>query len=54
LIGEAFKYSLDPNYPSVFQKRAEKQGYNWKGGKSDDITLVVGQIVIGSQRDDEL
>ena len=41
----AFKNSLDKNYLSPFEKQARKNNLEFKGGKSDDITVVVAQIV---------
>lgn len=40
----AFKKSLDTNYDSPFSIGARSHGYDAKGGKSDDITVVVGKI----------
>lgn len=41
----AFKLSLDPNYQSPFAKSARQNGMHFKGGKSDDITVIVAQVV---------
>jgi len=40
----AFEKSLDTKYNSPFAARAKKKNYKWIGGKSDDITVSVGQI----------
>jgi protein phosphatase PTC7 len=37
----AFRLSLDPAYNSPFAKRAKEHGLRFKGGKSDDISVVV-------------
>ena len=44
LADEAFRLSLDSDYESPFSREAEKAGYNFLGGKSDDISVVVGKI----------
>lgn len=38
----AYKLSLQHNYNSPFAKKARKHFMNYMGGKSDDITVVVG------------
>lgn len=38
----AYKLSLDPVYNSPFAKKARKSYYDFMGGKSDDITVIVG------------
>lgn len=40
----AFKLSLDPTYNSPFAKKAHQHYYDFRGGKSDDITVVVAQV----------
>jgi len=40
----AFKKSLDRYWQSPFAVNAMKSGYRMTGGKSDDITVVVGRI----------
>jgi len=40
----AFKYSLDKNYQSPFATKAKQAYIYFKGGKSDDITVLVGQV----------
>jgi len=32
------------NYESPFEKRAREYGRRYQGGKSDDITIAIGQI----------
>lgn len=41
----AYEKSLDPKWLSPFSQNARKAGYRSNGGKSDDITVVVAQIV---------
>lgn len=45
LANLAFEHSLDKGYFSPFEKQARKNGKGFKGGKSDDITVVVAQVV---------
>ena len=40
----AERYSLDINYESPFAKKAKAKGYQYYGGKEDDITVVVSQM----------
>ena len=40
----AFSYSLDRSYKSPFARRAKEQGYSYKGGKSDDITVILATV----------
>jgi len=40
----AFKLSVDPTYNSPFAKKAKKARLHFRGGKSDDITVVVAQV----------
>lgn len=48
-LGEtAMANSLDDGYVSPFMMAATKAGVKWKGGKVDDVTIVVIKI-----RDDE-
>ncbi|EGR32361.1 protein phosphatase, putative [Ichthyophthirius multifiliis] len=46
----AFRLSLDPAYNSPFAKRAMENKLRFKGGKSDDITVVVAQIRINNNK----
>jgi len=41
---EAFKASVDTRRESPFGREARKAGYRYNGGKSDDITVVVGRV----------
>ena len=41
---EAYRLSLDTAYKSPFALEAMKAGYRFNGGKSDDITVVVGKV----------
>ena len=40
----AFELSLNPKYVSPFAEGARKERYYFLGGKSDDITIVVGRV----------
>ena len=44
----AFSKSLDKSYFSPFAQEAAKEGYRFDGGKSDDITVVVGKVVLAN------
>ena len=44
LANAAYKLSLDQTYNSPFAQRAEKTKLKYIGGKSDDITVIVGQV----------
>jgi protein phosphatase PTC7 len=50
LMNEAFRYSVDMNWESPFKRKAEENGYMYQGGKSDDITVVVGQVWLANSR----
>jgi protein phosphatase PTC7 len=41
---EAFHYSLDEKYNSPFAKEAARYGLKHRGGKSDDISVSLGQV----------
>ncbi len=46
----AKNYSSKMNYLSPFAKKAQElKKYNYIGGKKDDITVIVAQIVMNSQ-----
>lgn len=47
----ALKRSIDINYESPFAKRAKKYGLKIKGGKQDDITVIISQIIIDGSVD---
>jgi protein phosphatase PTC7 len=36
--------SLDKNYDSPFAKRAKQNRMKYRGGKPDDITVIVAQL----------
>jgi hypothetical protein len=39
--------SIDPYYESPFSKKANLSGWaNYRGGKQDDITVIISQIFI--------
>ena len=41
----AYKYSLDKKRECPFGLGAKKSGYSYEGGKSDDISVVVGRVI---------
>jgi len=45
LTNTAFKLSINEKYKSPFAVGARKAGFYYIGGKSDDITVIVGKIV---------
>ena len=46
-IGQkSFKYSQDKNWDSPFARNAKAVGKYYKGGKQDDITVIVSQVVL--------
>jgi protein phosphatase PTC7 len=45
LANTAFKLSINEKYKSPFAVGARKAGFYYLGGKSDDITVVVGKVV---------
>jgi hypothetical protein len=40
----AYSNSKDRNFVSPFEKKAKQNGKKFKGGKQDDITVIVAQI----------
>lgn len=44
---------VDKSYESPFMKAAKKAGVKWRGGKADDITVVVARIVEGQEGESE-
>lgn len=50
----AEKYSLDLNYDSPFSKKARAKGYEYYGGKEDDITIVITQMNKISSKNEKL
>jgi len=45
LTNTAFKLSINEKYKSPFAVGARKAGFYYVGGKSDDITVIVGKVV---------
>lgn len=43
---EAEEYSNQQNYVSPFAKGARDNYYDYTGGKPDDITVIIAQIVL--------
>lgn len=41
---EAFNFSLDEKYNSPFAQEAAAHNLKWRGGKSDDISVVIGMV----------
>jgi protein phosphatase PTC7 len=41
---EAFRKSIDTRWNSPFAVNARKARYSFRGGKSDDITVIVGRV----------
>ncbi len=41
----AFEASQDENRPSPFSIAAKNVGYNFPGGKPDDITVLIARLV---------
>lgn len=46
LLKICYDLSLDSTYVSPFAANARSHGYSFTGGKSDDITIVVGQVLV--------
>jgi protein phosphatase PTC7 len=46
LAQEAEKWSFKPDYMSPFAKSAHAHFYDFRGGKPDDITVIVSQIML--------
>lgn len=46
---EAEKYSHNQNYTSPFAKGAREQFYDYRGGKPDDVTVIVAQVILADQ-----
>ena len=51
---EAEKFSLNQGYISPFAKHAHSHFYDYSGGKPDDITVVVAQVKIASEKTDSV
>lgn len=45
LMAETYKLSLDKTFMSPFALHAKENNLYFRGGKSDDITIVVGEVV---------
>lgn len=46
---EAEKFSYNQSYVSPFAKGAREHFFDYAGGKPDDITVVVAQIMLSEQ-----
>ena len=53
LAEKAWRYGHDQTYDSPFARRAKARGYYYIGGKLDDTTVIVGQVVIVSRPKDQ-
>ena len=51
---EAEKYSLQQHYMSPFAKGAREQYYDYMGGKPDDITVIVAQVVLAKNENNKI
>lgn len=49
IANEAEKYSNRKDYMSPFAKSAHDHFYDFKGGKPDDVTVVVSQIQLSDE-----
>ena len=47
---QSFKNSLDVKFESPFAKEARRSGYQFTGGKSDDISVTVGRVEIAGNQ----
>jgi len=45
---KAFEISTNTRVSTPFEKEAQKQNQTWRGGKQDDITVIVGKVVCES------
>lgn len=50
IADEAFRYSLDDKYNSPFAKEAAKYQEKYQGGKSDDISVSLGQVNLAQHK----
>lgn len=50
---EGEKYSHRQDYLSPFGKSARKNFLDYKGGKPDDITVIVAQIFLADKKEEE-
>lgn len=46
LLEETYKLSLDKTFMSPFAKHAQESKLYFRGGKSDDITIVIGEVAV--------
>ncbi len=53
LANQAEKLSYLQQYLSPFAEGARKHSFNYMGGKPDDITVIVGQVMIASKETKE-
>ena len=49
LATKAYEQSRDKKFASPFALRAKQEGYQFLGGKKDDITVVVAEVTIGKK-----
>lgn len=54
IASEAEKYSLQQNYMSPFAKGAREYYHDYMGGKPDDITVIVAQIMLAKKDSQKL
>jgi len=45
IANNAFQTSMDTRVKTPFASSAKKSGKTWKGGKSDDISIIVGKVL---------
>ena len=48
IANKSFELSFSETHRSPFAIEAQKYGYRYEGGKSDDITVVVGRVMNNS------
>ena len=46
LAHKAYEYSIEKNYESPFSKEARSAGREHRGGKQDDISVMIARIAI--------
>eukprot|EP00824_Muranothrix_gubernata_P007277 TRINITY_DN19328_c0_g1_i2.p1 TRINITY_DN19328_c0_g1~~TRINITY_DN19328_c0_g1_i2.p1 ORF type:complete len:233 (-),score=16.94 TRINITY_DN19328_c0_g1_i2:29-727(-) len=51
LADSAYQVAYSQNIQTPFQDKAQNAGLNWRGGKPDDITILLGQIVFDHHDD---
>lgn len=52
LANKCYDLSLNRSYMSPFAIRAGKYGYRMVGGKSDDITVIIGTVNLAQRGGD--